>query len=64
MKADKKAVPTIDDTEQGTRPVTVRYKGGEYPGVAKGNTFLGLYCAKPRCRPEEWAAAVKEAMER
>ncbi len=55
----------LHDEDQGTRPITVKYKRGEYPGLAKGDEFLGLLCAKPApCRPEDWNKAVAEALAR
>ena len=60
MSANDDALP-----EQATRRITIKFRGGEYPGVASGDEFLGLHCKQPRgAGHPEWAAAVAKAMER
>ena len=46
------------------RNITINYLGASYPGVAAGDTFVGLKCRLPRMIPELWTKAVEEALAR
>ncbi len=69
-KSNKSSKPAFEDKsdkphdeKQGTRRVTIRFKGGEYPGLVDADgEFLGLLCARPRGAPEDWDRAVAEAV--